>query len=403
MSDLETGLKAIKAIQITNLSDNFEDWFQHWITQNEMVVTYKGQYSLHGRDTKFEIVRARMFQESRRVSRKFSYQDIDASLLLHHDLIRENYLREKLDGIAKSYEPNDHLKCFVRALCGKDDQPVLNVFQHFIWQVKRKLLNLPVENHMMPVICGTSGSGKSEAVRKLLQPLEELSVIKQLDCFKDERQYSVFSDYYVVFLDEMAKGDSTDFESMKNIITAPAITWRPLYTNRQMSIRNHATFIGTSNYELDDIIKDPTSSRRWFAIKTPERCDWDAVNKVDYQLIWKSVNAYAASPILESFANIRLLQEASRYKTDVELFIEDIQLTPTKGSFIPTYKLYERYTQWIEENGLKPQTSIRFTRILKSLNFIQDRHDIRGERKRGFLCVAKGFQVYPKLDSDLTP
>lgn len=391
MSELST----IKSIQIINLSDNFEDWFNDWVSRNKMTVTYNGSYAIAGKAIRFDIIRARLFLESRRASRKFTYQDIDANLTLHHDGVRQAYLKEKIESLAKTYKPNNSLKEFVIALTGKEDLADLNVIQHFIWQVKRKLLDLVVEHHMMPVVCGDSGSGKSIAIRKLLEPLGDLVAEKQLDCFRDERHYIVFEEFRAVFLDEMAKAEHTDFESMKNIITSSRITWKPLYTNKQINIQNNATVIGTSNYSISDMIKDSTSSRRWYQINTPTHCNWEKINALDYQALWQSVDAYGPCPLTESFEEIRSRQESIRYKTDVEIFASECELTPSKEGRTKTQDLYDHFKQWCECNGLKPWSKVHFARQLVRLKFELTRMGPKSRRERGFYCMAPGIPFEP--------
>jgi hypothetical protein len=47
---------------------------------------------------------------------------------------------------------------------------VVAMFNKFIWQVKRKIDGLPVFDHLMPVVLGSQGTGKSTLIRQLLEP-----------------------------------------------------------------------------------------------------------------------------------------------------------------------------------------------------------------------------------------
>ena len=60
------------------------------------------------------------------------------------------------------------------------------VVKHFVWQVKRKLIGLPVDHHIMPILFGKSGGGKSVAIHKLVEPLKELTLETNMSVFQDQ-------------------------------------------------------------------------------------------------------------------------------------------------------------------------------------------------------------------------
>jgi hypothetical protein len=79
---------------------------------------------------------------------------------------------------------------------------IIAVHQKFMWQIKRKVLGLPVTNHLMPVILGPQGKGKSTFVSKLVEPLKELTLEVDFKMIEDERNVEMWSSY-ILFLDEM--------------------------------------------------------------------------------------------------------------------------------------------------------------------------------------------------------
>ena len=113
----------------------------------------------------------------------------------------------------------DRLADWVRAATGAVSPLDLAVMRHFIWQVKRKLLGLPVEHHMMPILYGRTGGGKSVAVHKLLEPVKEVTLCRDMSVFSDSFGRRQFARNFVMFFDEMEKCCGVDVNALKNIIT----------------------------------------------------------------------------------------------------------------------------------------------------------------------------------------
>ena len=81
------------------------------------------------------------------------------------------------------------------------------LLKKFCWQVQRKLNGLPVSRHVMVVLTGPQGGGKSELLRALVQPLEELSASLDLRTLTDERTAAVFEDCFIGVVDELDKAE----------------------------------------------------------------------------------------------------------------------------------------------------------------------------------------------------
>ncbi|UEM23096.1 hypothetical protein JL100_010245 [Skermanella mucosa] len=82
-------------------------------------------------------------------------------------------------------ETDQQWDLFLQAVLADYDQDhhlVKAVLQHFIWQVGRKIRGMTVGNHMMPVIIGQQGGGKTEMVKRFLSPLGDAWVDSDWDC-----------------------------------------------------------------------------------------------------------------------------------------------------------------------------------------------------------------------------
>lgn len=249
-----------------------------------------------------------------------------------------------------TYSPtqNDPVASWVTAVCGKKSELDVAVVNHFVWQVKRKLAGLPVEQHMMPVLFGRSGAGKSVAVSCLIEPVRSVALQTDMSIFSDPFSRRAFARNFLVFFDELQGSDNADVNTMKQIITAPIIEWRAMRSERVMSAPQNSTFIGCSNDPVRDRIKDPTSSRRFWQINCADQIDWKAINSIDYLALWRSVDENAPAPVLEHLSEIRKVQEAEiRVKDIVEQWIEEnCEVTNFDDSALTTSELYDSFKEF---------------------------------------------------------
>lgn len=159
----------------------------------------------------------------------------------------------------------------------RDLDTAAKVLYHFMWQVKRKLHDIPVEQHMgLIFLSPMKGNGKSNFVRRLCQPLRDAH-----HAFYAERKVSDFSvdnkirnlvSNYVVALDELRGVKNGDLESFRTIMTSEAVPVRPLYFNDEDTVRSKFTVIGNANAEtIGEIFDDLHGERRLFGLEVSEQ------------------------------------------------------------------------------------------------------------------------------------
>ena len=190
---------------------------------------------------------------------------------------------------------------------------IVAVLKKFMHQVKRKLRGLPVYDHLMPVILGTQGKGKSTFVRAMLNAIKELVLGVDFKMIEDDRNIDIWASY-VLFIDEMGYASKANIDTIKNAITAETLTRKPLYTNSKVEIDQNASFIGCSNKTLEQLIKDPTGIRRFVALIYSNEPDWEFLNGIDWTVLWRSVDQEGPCPWLRSRANsLRCRKTAVRW------------------------------------------------------------------------------------------
>ncbi|MBI1860468.1 MAG: hypothetical protein HYR96_06085 [Deltaproteobacteria bacterium] len=312
---------------------------------------------------------------------------------------KERLLKEHRERLA--YDPQasgTQLEKFAAAIIGKPDRLSLAVLKHFIWQVKVKLNGEIPVHHLMPVLVGKSGGGKSVAVEKFLSPIAALvEYPPDIPTLTDERNFRYMWDYYILVLDEMAKAKKADADALKSIITARDLSQRVLRTTGHETRKNRATFIGTTNHQLPDLLTDPTGVRRFWQIDCQDKVDWEAINTLESQTIWKSVDEKSPSPILEVIDEIHLKQEDElRNKEAEELFLEQcvepLDATVSEREWTDFSEVFSKYKIYCEENKYYPVTAQKFARRLKAKGYSANKDK---KRRRYNLQLAKLSGAFP--------
>lgn len=268
---------------------------------------------------------------------------------------------------------------------------VVSVFKSAIWQVKRKLVDepdFPVGDHLMPMLTGPQGSGKTHFTLKFFSPLSDLVSPTDFGEITDGKNFGLW-EFPVLFLDEMEKAERSDVEAIKNAITRSIKSGRVLYTGDTGTVRNRATLWGCTNGTLGDKIADPTGLRRFAPIPVKHApsqsnieaglsvVDWDTISGINYQTLWQSVDYRAAHPLQDN-ESVKVewsrLCESERTQDSVEAWLR--QIVPDKTDFasdkkITTTLLYDSerlgYSDWAKASGCIPFNKERFAKRLTSL------------------------------------
>jgi hypothetical protein len=204
---------------------------------------------------------------------------------------------------------------------------VIDSFNKFIWQVKRKIKDMPIFDHLMVVLLGKQGNGKSTLVNALLKPVNELSIDRDFNQITDDRIISMWRSY-VGFLDEMKGARRAEIDSVKHAITATHLNRRVMRTNQTQEVKQNLTFMGCANAEcLADVIYDSTGTRRFVGLKTLFKMDWEVVNSTDFLSIWQSVDENAEDPMKKHKPKLQAIQEENRAVTPFESWLETLSDT----------------------------------------------------------------------------
>ncbi len=296
-------------------------------------------------------------------------------------LENKNHFLKHSPGLQKT-----QLKLFIDA-CVETSSPVEEyALAHWIWQVKRKMLGLPVEDHLMLVFTGRQGCGKSSALSKLLETISEYRCDMPISALADERNYVALSENFVILSDEMQGCQKTDIEHLKQIVTATKLSSRKLYTQLRETFPQNVSLLGTSNKSIDLLVRDETGMRRFFEINCRENMDWWAINSVNYAELWQSIDETVSNGYLHNVKEeVRERQEKYRFKDAVETYIEELGVVAGPLVVNTTAReIYNDYNRWCLDNGFKPFDKNYFGKRMSSLGV----KSTRTNRTRGYQ-VAK--------------
>ncbi|MES2614762.1 MAG: VapE domain-containing protein [Bdellovibrionota bacterium] len=373
----------VNNLQFESLKDDPRIWLSNWIKRRKVEIHSTQKITIDGEPLEIDGVIAEMNCDF--VTHKVEGSNITIPVLKNAlDLKITQIIKDKKKNLINSmkykFDEHDTLKKYVVAVIGEYDDTVYKVLQHFIWQVKRKMFGLKVTDHLMPILYGsTQRQGKSEAVKKLLSPIDGLWINGKFADLADERHAKFFEQNFVMLFDEMRGAKKADVEATKERITAEYISFRVLFTHHFSMILNNCTLIGTSNSPLTLLIRDISGMRRFYEIEVKQRCDWNALNSIDYKAIWNGVDEQQNTPYIESCRDkLEQQQENNRDQCSVEQWISEHELTKGREKNLLN-DVYSHYCHFCRNSGLFTDTKRLFG--LKLKKFLQiDSLAIHGTR-----------------------
>jgi hypothetical protein len=173
---------------------------------------------------------------------------------------------------------------------------VVAVLQKFVHSARRKLLGKKVLHHLMPVMHGIQGCGKTYLIEKMVAPVAEATSWSNFEQITDDRNIALWNSLIIV-LDEMARAAKADAETIKHVITSETLDRRPMRSNVTIPVLNRATMIGASNHRLDELIKDETGNRRFIELIFQRPDDRTLADRIDFSAMWASIQPDDADPL----------------------------------------------------------------------------------------------------------
>lgn len=274
-------------------------------------------------------------------------------------------------------------RTWINAVCEEGHDLTLAVMQHWIWLIRRKLLRMPVEHHICPILYGPSGGGKSIEAGRLLAPVDDIVSEQTLGQVCDERHWGELARHYVVYLDEMAGADKAQLETLKSLITIPYTNSHTFFSQRRERAPQNATLLGSSNKPVVEIIHDETSARRYWEVRCREKLDWNILNKLDHRTLWANVDPMTPSPLHgETLKAVQELQdEKLRLKPPQELWADERQILHGNVPVSMTL-LWLDFRDFCSRGGYHPSSRDKLSRWMSGAKYPSHRVGKTRERCR---------------------
>jgi hypothetical protein len=230
---------------------------------------------------------------------RYSKEDIADSL----DAWCRSKRQEVLDGLRASLlfrGKNGKAGEFLELVADQVSDLDLASFLHWLWITKRRLFRLTVQDHMMLVLQGETGAGKTVWLERLCSPFGDALLNADISIFEDKFAFPVLGTSAILFFDELAKISKVDGDVLKRMISANVYAGRAMHSQKFKGVIVSCSFIGASNHDLTTILQDDTSARRFWQITSKNRKtlkkDWKKIEAFPVLEIWQGIDENAPSP-----------------------------------------------------------------------------------------------------------
>lgn len=305
---------------------------------------------------------------------------------------------KRIETLKCEEEDLSELKKFVKAIYGEVNDTHTGVLAHWLWSVKNKMLDREVTHHIMPIMFGKQGGGKTVALNKLIKPIQNYRLNIKMNQMTDDRYFFSMAENYVVVFDEMQGASRTDIDCLKNQITNDWNDARKLGTNSVLKVRQSCSFIGATNKPVSAQVVDPTGMRRFWEIRTLDKMDWELMGSIDFEKLWKGIDEeHEDGYITNHLEEVRREQDELTIEDEYECFMEDHSLKPVKednenSTLVSIDLVYQAYKSWAFENGHKIHNKVWFSRVLKSKGIVVKRKK-EGNVKSRYYIVHEDCEI----------
>lgn len=174
----------------------------------------------------------------------------------------ERYLEE-----LPVWDGQDHIRDLARKVpCNNSEIWISNFYIWFLGMVAGwKQMNKQHANSTLPLLIGEQACGKSTFCKRLLpQELQEYYT-DSIDFSKKKEAMLSLTQYALINIDEFDSVSVSYQSFLKHVVQKAVINVRKPYEKGNKSFRRYSSFIATCNN--DDLLSDPTGSRRYLCVK----------------------------------------------------------------------------------------------------------------------------------------
>lgn len=287
------------------------------------------------------------------------------------------------DGVAR-------IEGFLSTYLGTDDTLYTRAIGRYLWTaLAGRVITPGVKADMAPVLVGTQGAGKSQAVAAIAPDPMFFTEISFGE--KDDDLSRKMRGRLVAELGELRGLHTRELESIKAFITRSHEDWTPKYREFNTVFPRRLVFIGTTNKE--EFLADETGNRRWLPVRVGQ-VDVDAIKRDRLQL-WAEgaamfdqggVDYSEAEQLASAVHEEHMMRDAwepvvRRWLTEPDEFIGD---PPETRSYLHAHEVLEKALKF-ETRNIKRVEEMRIGTVLRALGYGRKRLQIDGKRNWVFV------------------
>ena len=356
---------------------------KHW-KWNEAMTEIEYSYKEYGPTSPADIDQLLNVIKAENISMGSPYKDSDIKTTLlviqfksQYRSIQEITAKIKYDASKLEFQ-DKFLHALYDYLKPKESYEIFStLLKHWAWQVKRKLNNRSVINHIWLNFYGAGGLGKTQLIDRLCKVMSDFkSTCPISKLFDDTKEIKRLSEKYILNFDELGinsndgiyegKLNSDQLAILKSIITGDKLDTRVYGTQNQSTRRITFSCISSANEHLYDIIYDSNTMRRFFEFNCtgtkPE--SYDEINKWLNRSIefWQSIdedNELGYWDLNTTVGRSIQAQQKEYYptKTTVVQWLNYYKLYPGNTSISINY---QKYKLWCKESGYNTKSLSSF-------------------------------------------
>ena len=171
------------------------------------------------------------------------------------------------------WDGKDHIRDLAQTVpCEHPAVWTENFYTWFLGMVAGwKQLSKQHANSTLPLLIGSQACGKSTFCKRILPPELQDYYTDSIDIAKKQEAMLALTRYMLINIDEF-DSVSTSYQSfLKHIVQKPVVNVRKPYETASSALRRYSSFIATCNN--DDLLSDPTGSRRYLCVKITDTID----------------------------------------------------------------------------------------------------------------------------------
>lgn len=259
------------------------------------------------------------------------------------------------------------------------------VVKHWLWLVKRRLLDRKVNDELMVALMSAQGVGKSFITRKLAEPLQDYYAEADLSALADSREVGKWSRHYIINFEELSRAGGAQAnghftpktaETIKKVLTQEDFLIRAMGSHKQFRHKRTFTAWATTNVSIVEVLGDETGMRRFYQLVSKQEAgvqfDHDRVARYNFLSLWKSIDEDLEKGYLysgcEHWDALQKVQKSYVPKSQIDLFMSDGAYIPAKEISDARYavnplEMYQYFKEFCEEAGYKASFIMSFKKF----------------------------------------